>query len=78
MNDQDGLSDLNLRRFIGCGLCVSTCPAEARKMVLKPGKPGIPYADTREQFIQIVKSRGIEDVPFSIAISFGFERNKKK
>jgi electron transport complex protein RnfB len=78
MNDQDGLSDLNLRRCIGCGLCVFTCPAEARKLVPKSGKLSIPYADTTEQFIEIVKNRGIKDVPLSNAISFGFERNKKK
>ncbi len=26
---------LNLDRYIGCGLCVSTCPSEALKLVRK-------------------------------------------
>jgi len=65
---------LNPRRCIGCGLCVSTCPVKARVLKPKAGEPSIPYADTAEQFTQIVKNRGTKEVPPSNVISFGFER----
>lgn len=74
MSSEDGHADLNPLRCIGCGLCVTTCPAKARYLTPKEGEPGIPYEDTAEQFIQIVKGRGVKEVPSSNVISFGFER----
>ncbi|OPY87178.1 MAG: NADH-dependent phenylglyoxylate dehydrogenase subunit delta [Smithella sp. PtaU1.Bin162] len=75
MNAADGKADLNLRRCIGCGLCVTTCPVKARALTPKEGKPGIPYEDTAEQFMQIVKGRGVKEVLPENVISFGFQRN---
>ena len=77
LNDDDGLADLKPQRCIGCGLCVTTCPAEARRLIPRAGEPGVPYADTAEQFIEIVRNRGVKDVPASNVITFGFERTKK-
>lgn len=75
LNEDEKKADLNLRRCIGCGLCVTTCPTKARKLVPKEGKPGIPYEDTAEQFMQIVKGRGVDEVLPENIISFGFRRN---
>ncbi len=49
---------------------------EARRLVPKE-EPSVPYADTAEQFIEIVKNRGIQDVPAANVITFGFERSGK-
>jgi len=40
-SDGDGVS-LNADRCIGCGLCVSTCPSGALRLVRKPGAEYIP------------------------------------
>jgi electron transport complex protein RnfB len=35
INDDD-VAEVNRDRCIGCGLCVTTCPGQAMRLVLKP------------------------------------------
>jgi Fe-S-cluster-containing dehydrogenase component len=60
MND-DGVVEINLARCIGCGLCVTACPEEALRLVLKPeAERRTPPATTLEQMMYMARKRGIE------------------
>jgi formate hydrogenlyase subunit 6/NADH:ubiquinone oxidoreductase subunit I len=50
---------LDLKRCIGCGLCVSTCPTQSLSLVRKP-KAKQPYVpkDIVETNIKLGKARG--------------------
>ena len=50
---------LDLKRCIGCGLCVSTCPSDSLSLVRKP-KTKQPYVpkDIVETNIKLGKARG--------------------
>ena len=45
-------------RCIGCGLCVSTCPAEASELVAK-GDPKTPPKDFDELLERLAPERGV-------------------
>jgi Fe-S-cluster-containing hydrogenase component 2 len=71
--NSDGLSEINLDRCIGCGLCSTTCPEEAIRLVPKPeAKHRTPPADTADQMIRLAQKRGIESSDLSRIVSFGF------
>jgi ferredoxin len=50
--------EVNPARCIGCGLCVSSCPAEAIKLEEKPGVEA-PPANLEEVLKRIAKERGL-------------------
>jgi Fe-S-cluster-containing hydrogenase component 2 len=59
MND-DGLATVNRDRCIGCGLCVTTCPTEAIKLVSKSDMElRTPPANMAEQMMRMAQKRGI-------------------
>jgi Fe-S-cluster-containing hydrogenase component 2 len=50
--------DVNTDRCIGCGLCVSTCPADALKLVRKPEKHTAEPPDTfNDTWVKIAKDQ---------------------
>ncbi len=55
----DSTAALDLKRCIGCGLCVSTCPSESLSLVRKP-KTKQPYVpkDIVETNLKLGKARG--------------------
>jgi Fe-S-cluster-containing hydrogenase component 2 len=56
----DGLAEVNPDRCIGCGLCVTTCPENAMKLVLKPADAlRIPPATNVEQMMLLAQKRGV-------------------
>lgn len=57
--DDEHTAELDLRRCIGCGLCVSTCPSGALRLVRKPvaEQPDIP-ADMARAWIRWGQVRG--------------------
>jgi Fe-S-cluster-containing hydrogenase component 2 len=52
----EGAVSLNLKRCIGCGLCVSTCPSGAMSLVRKSEPPSIPK-DTVSNYLQMAQAR---------------------
>ena len=53
---EDGLAEVNLDRCIGCGLCVTTCPEDALKLVLKPPEHRrTPPATNAEQMLRMAQ-----------------------
>jgi len=52
----DGTIALNLKRCIGCGLCVSTCPSGAMSLVRKAEPPSIPK-DTTSNYLQMARAK---------------------
>ena len=59
MND-DELAQVTPDRCIGCGLCVTTCPVEAMKLIPKPEATlRLPPANTGEQMFLMAQKRGI-------------------
>jgi Na+-translocating ferredoxin:NAD+ oxidoreductase subunit B len=52
----DGAIALDLKRCIGCGLCVNTCPSGAMRLVRKPEAPSIPK-DTVSNYLQMAQAR---------------------
>ena len=52
----DGLIALDVKRCIGCGLCVSTCPSGAMNLVRKAEPPSIPK-DTTSNYLQMAQAR---------------------
>jgi electron transport complex protein RnfB len=60
MND-DGVVEINLDRCIGCGLCVTTCPTDAMRLVPKAeDKRRIPPATTYDQMMFMARKRGMQ------------------
>lgn len=55
----DGTATLDLKRCIGCGLCVSTCPSDSLSLVRKP-KTKQPYVPETivETNVRLGKARG--------------------
>ena len=55
----DSTAALDLKRCIGCGLCVSTCPSDSLSLVRKP-KAKQPYVpkDIVESNVKLGKARG--------------------
>ena len=55
----DTTAALDLKRCIGCGLCVSTCPSNSLSLVRKP-KAKQPYVpkDIVETNVKLGKARG--------------------
>ena len=50
---------ITLTRCIGCGLCVTTCPAEAIELIKKPEDQLYePPKTGRETYIRIMQERG--------------------
>jgi Fe-S-cluster-containing hydrogenase component 2 len=50
---------VNLIRCIGCGLCVSTCPADAVRLVKKPeDQQYLPPETGMETYMRIAQERG--------------------
>jgi Fe-S-cluster-containing hydrogenase component 2 len=58
----NGNSDIvfDQTRCIGCGLCITVCPSESQKLVLKPNldQPKIPK-NTTQTYLSISKARGV-------------------
>jgi Fe-S-cluster-containing hydrogenase component 2 len=52
----DNISNINLDRCIGCGVCVPTCPDEAIELIEKEDKM-IPPKNTMETYMQIAKKK---------------------
>ncbi len=55
----DDWAAIDLKRCIGCGLCVTTCPAKA--LSLRPKSPKehyVPPLKPIDTYIQIAKERG--------------------
>ena len=72
MNDQ-GLSEIDQDRCIGCGLCVTTCPEKAIQLIPKTEERyRVPPVDTAEQMTRLAKKRGLDDTDPSRIVSFGF------
>ena len=65
---------LKLERCIGCGLCVSTCPAEALMLVRKPEgqQPNIPN-NQRDLYTLRLELRALEKAE----LANKFERHRK-
>jgi Fe-S-cluster-containing hydrogenase component 2 len=58
MND-DNLAAVNKDRCIGCGLCVTTCPTEAIKLVAKSeAQIRIPPETMAEQMMLMARKKG--------------------
>ena len=54
------LAEVNPDRYIGCGLCVITCPTEALRLIPKAeGEQRIPPVKTAEQMKSMAQKRGI-------------------
>ncbi len=50
---------INLNRCIGCGLCVSTCPSDAMRLVKKSeAQQYVPPETGMETYIRIAQERG--------------------
>jgi Fe-S-cluster-containing hydrogenase component 2 len=57
MDDEKAHVDKN--RCIGCGLCVTTCPTDAMKLVKKPEENlYLPPESGMETYIRIAQERG--------------------
>jgi formate hydrogenlyase subunit 6/NADH:ubiquinone oxidoreductase subunit I len=57
---EDDRAEVNLARCLGCGLCITTCPEDALKLVLKPADTRrIPPATNVEQMMRMAQKRGI-------------------
>jgi Na+-translocating ferredoxin:NAD+ oxidoreductase subunit B len=55
----DDIAQINLRRCIGCGLCVSTCPADAIRLIRKSDDAQyVPPVTGMEPYIRIAQERG--------------------
>ena len=52
----DGAAAVDLGRCIGCGLCVTTCPTEALRLVAKPD-PQAPPKDTPRLYARMYRER---------------------
>ena len=54
MDEEKGISYVNLERCIGCGNCVPTCPSEAIKLVKKDNEqiPPKNYAEMVEVIME--------------------------
>jgi Fe-S-cluster-containing hydrogenase component 2 len=56
---EEDLAKIDLKRCVGCGLCVTTCPTKA--LSLYPKKPKelyTPPAKPMETYLQIAKEMG--------------------
>ena len=55
----EGYSAVDKKRCIGCGLCISSCPVDALKLVRKPQKEQMEIPKTNiEKYIQLGRERG--------------------
>jgi electron transport complex protein RnfB len=55
-SDGDGPATVDLSRCIGCGLCVSTCPSGAMRLVAKPHEK-VPPEDMAKLYMQMYRER---------------------
>jgi len=55
INDQDR-AEIDPDRCIGCGLCVTTCPPGALRLVEKEQRR-VPPDDTRALYVQLLQER---------------------
>jgi Fe-S-cluster-containing hydrogenase component 2 len=55
----DGRVVADLKRCIGCGLCVSTCPTKALSLVRKPSseQPDVPET-MMKSYLKLARTRG--------------------
>jgi Fe-S-cluster-containing hydrogenase component 2 len=61
IEDQDGAYRIIRDRCIGCGLCISTCPAEAIRLIHKdPDKRVTPPLTEEAWFDERGKNRGVD------------------
>jgi Fe-S-cluster-containing hydrogenase component 2 len=59
LNDE-GLAQINADRCIGCGLCVTTCPSGAMKLVRKgEDQLRVPPTSNAEQMMHLAQKRGM-------------------
>jgi len=56
MDENLGIASINLDRCIGCGLCVSSCPLEAIRLVKKE-KETVPPVDIESLHDSIMAKR---------------------
>ena len=58
IKEVDGAMEVDHERCIGCGLCISTCPIEAIKLVEKE-HPRIPPKEFDELLEKMIMERGL-------------------
>ncbi len=57
--EENGMIHADLDRCIGCGLCVTTCPAQVLELLVKPDtEHQTPPASMGEQMMGMARSRG--------------------
>jgi Fe-S-cluster-containing hydrogenase component 2 len=54
--DGDGKMQVDRERCIGCGLCVTTCPSGALRLVEKEQRK-VPPDDTKALYMQLLQER---------------------
>jgi Fe-S-cluster-containing hydrogenase component 2 len=54
---KNNLAVVDINRCIGCGLCVSACPAKAMNLVRRSEQPDIP-ATSQEMGLKVLKEKG--------------------
>jgi Fe-S-cluster-containing hydrogenase component 2 len=54
--DGDGKMQVDRERCIGCGLCVTTCPSGALRLVEKERRK-VPPDDTKALYMQLLQER---------------------
>ncbi len=61
IDEKDDTYEILKDKCIGCGLCISTCPSDAIKLVRKEAEDIVePVSDEREWFKLRGKNRGVD------------------